>query len=585
MKFLNQLKPKFWDHKDAVSDMYKHMFNFRRIWKQAALVIAFVALVPIILLAIVDYQVTQSSVESEILLRTSRLVSNTRRALSFFLVERRSALNFIIQDNSVEELSKPERLSKVLDNIINTIGDFGDLSVIDHQGRLKSYVGTSYKLEGVDYSNQDWFHEVAEKGMYISDVFLGFRNTPHLVIAVKKNLDNGTFIILRASLDIEQLKYLLYDVEMSGLGDAFIINREGILQTSSSLYGDVLTKIPLEVPEFSELSNVIEAHDLDHKELVIGYAYIEETPFVLLIVKPKDELMQNWYMTRVKLIGFLIVSIAMILCVVVGMTTHLVGKLYVADQRRVMALHHVEYSNKMASIGRLAAGVAHEINNPLAIINEKAGLVMDLFQYKKKYADDPRLFELVNSIINSVERCGIITRRLLRFARHTDVSIQVINIKELINEVFGFLSKEASYRSIEVLIDIPDTVPELNSDRVKLQQIFLNLFNNAFAALEDGGVLKIEGVSKNNSFVLIKIIDNGCGIPQDDLSKIFEPFFTTKSNKGGTGLGLSITYGLIKELGGDIYVQSELSKGTTFTLKIPIDRKQKEGNNHANPIS
>jgi len=580
MNIFEKIKPRFWDHKDSATGMYKYMFNFQRVWKQAALITASVAMIPIILLTIVDYQVTQKAVESAILSRTTRLVSNTRRALSFFLVERRSALHFLIDDNPVEILTNSERLNTILKNLKRNIGDFGDLGVIDHNGHLKASVGTSFKFEGVDYSNEDWYKEVVEKGTYISNVFLGFRNIPHVVIAVKKDIDNGKFIILRASLDIEQFKELLSDVKLGGLGDAFIINRKGILQTSSKYYGDVLSEYPFEIPEFSENSNVIMQRGKKHKKIIMGYAYIEETPFILIIVNPKEELMQIWYVTRLKLIGFVVVSIAVILFVVAGMTTRLVDNLYVADQRRLMALHHVEYSNKMASIGRLAAGVAHEINNPLAIINEKAGLILDIFQFKKEYNEDKRLSELIKSIITSVERCSVITRRLLRFARHTDVTVKEINLNELINEVFGFLSKEASYRCIDVIIEVGETIPEIESDRVKLQQIFLNLFNNAFAALKDGGSLKIEAsYNQKREMVKVKVVDTGCGIPEDDLSKIFEPFFTTKSSSGGTGLGLSITYGLVKEIGGEIYVESKINEGTTFTIQLPLKMKKKEGEN------
>jgi len=160
-----------------------------------------------------------------------------------------------------------------------------------------------------------------------------------------------------------------------------------------------------------------------------------------MIIKHKNDMMQSWHQTRLKLILFLAVSISVIILVIFAFSTYLVNNMYLADQRRLMILHEMEYSNKLASIGRLAAGVAHEINNPLAIINEKAGLIKDLFTYTDTYAADTRIVGLINSVLSSVERCGIITKRLLGFARHMEVSLESINIGTIINEVLGFLHK------------------------------------------------------------------------------------------------------------------------------------------------
>ena len=570
------LKPKFWDYHDVAAGPYKHLFNFRRIWKWAVLLTAGVALLPLIFITLIDYDFTQRAIESEIMLRTSRLVSNTRRSISFFLAERKSALDFIDHENTFEELNDQIRLDQVLVNLKNAFGGFVDLGVIDSSGTQRTYVGP-YKLEGKDYSNQDWFREVVTRGVYISDVFLGFRRVPHLVIAVKHALPNRSFYVLRATLDTDKFNDLLSKLELSGLGDVFIINHEGILQTPSHSHGGVLDKITLPIPEYAPVTQVLEGRSANGAPLVIGYRYIANTPFILMIVKQKRELMKPWRKTRLELLGFLVVSITIILGVILGGATYLVNRVYLADQRRIMTLHEVEYSNKMASIGRLASGVAHEINNPLAIINEKAGLIKDLLTFKKNSTKDPKLIGLVDSVLSSVERCGRITKRLLGFAQHMDVSVQPIKLDEIIHDVLGFLDKEAEYRSIAVSVEIPNDIPQLESDRGKLQQIFLNVINNAFAALSDGGHLDIIARREDKDFVSATITDNGCGIPEEDLDRVFEPFFSTKTKKGGTGLGLSITYGLVQEIGGMISVQSEVGKGTSFIITLPLKMEQKEG--------
>jgi two-component system, NtrC family, sensor kinase len=577
---LNRFKPKFWDHQDAAAGPFKSLFNFRKIWKQAAFLTAGVALIPLIFMAIIDYNVTQDAIESEILLRTSRLVSNTRRTLSFFLDERKFALSFIIHDNTSENLKNTDRLSAILGNLKKSLGGFSDIGVIDESGVQINYVGP-YDLIGVDYSTQAWYREVLERSVYISDVFLGLRNVPHFVIAVKHSLPDGSFFILRASLDMERFKELLSELEVGGLGDAFIINHDGILQTPSRYQTAILEKIPLPVPEYSPHTQVYQGMDPKGSALAIGYAYITDTPFILIVTKQKTELMKPWFQTRSQLIWFLAVSIISILVVVIGVSTYLVNNIFLADQKRVMTLHQVEYANKLASIGRLAAGVAHEINNPLAIINEKAGLIKDIFTFQNDYTNDSKLNGLVDSIISSVERCGTITKRLLNFARHIEVKVQKISLRSIIEDILGFLGKEAEFKSISISVDIPDDIPDFESDRGKLQQIFLNLVNNAFAAMTDGGKLEIKVSRRGDDAVSIAIADDGCGISGSDIKRIFEPFFTTKSRTGGTGLGLSITYGLVQEIGGEIQVQSVVGQGTHFTIILPLTYGKKQGEGHA----
>ena len=580
MSLLEKIKPKFWDYQHVPGGPAKRLVNFPLMWKVSILVTAAVSLGPLIFITIVDYNVTKRSVESEILLRTARTGSNTGRSVSFFLEERRLSLDFIARDNELEELSNPFRLNSILQNLREGFGEFTDLGVIDSSGRQTTYVGP-YGLLNKDYSDQDWYMQAVKSGLYISDVFMGYRKVPHMVIAVRRDLPGGIFFVLRATLDIGPFQSVLSNLELDRLGDAFIINHEGILQTSSRENGNVLEKAPLPVPAYSSQTEVIEGKNTKGQDIVIGYRYIDKTPFILMLVKKKQALVESWQKTRLELIGFLIGSVVLIMAVIVGISTYLINKMYLADEKRIMILHEMEYANKMASIGRLAAGVAHEINNPLAIINEKAGLIKDLFTLKDDYGKDQKLIGIVDSIIDSVARCGRITKRLLRFARHMNFSIQAINLEEVIHEVLDFLNKEAEYRSIAVSVVVQNDIPAFESDRGKLQQIFLNIINNAFAAMSDGGHLDITAEMKGRDSVSIAVTDDGCGIPDADLPHIFEPFFSTKTGQGGTGLGLSITYSLVHEIGGGISVQSEVGKGTTFIITLPLTSEKMEGESDA----
>ena len=532
------------------------------------------ALVPLMFITFVDYQVTERSLVSEFKSRTARNVSNTRRAIGFFLTERRSALEFIVRDNDPLALNNPVRLALILDRLQKSFGGgFMDLGFINARGEQETYVG-DFELKDKNYSNQPWFQQVVDQGIYISDVFLGFRNLPHLVIAVKQSSANGSFNVLRASIGILPFEDLLANLELGAAGDVFIVNQKGILQTNSRYHGAVLERIALPLPQNHAATEVVEEHNPSGQSLYIGYRFIENTPFILMTVLEKDDLMKPWRRTRLWLILFLVLSVTGILAVILGTATYMVRNMHLADEKRLMSLHQVEYANKMASIGRMAASVAHEINNPLAIINEKAGLIKDLFTLKKQYNADEKLNGLIDAILASVMRAGKITKRLLTFARNLDSAVELIQVEDVVREVTSFIEKEAEHRDIHIDISFSPGTPTIESDRGKLEQIFLNIINNALAAVSDGGRLKIDVAPHRNGGVDVRFEDNGCGIAAEDLQRIFEPFYSTKTKTGGTGLGLSITYNLVQEINGTLNVTSEVGKGSSFALTLPPSAAQ-----------
>ncbi|MGD9211635.1 MAG: cache domain-containing protein, partial [Desulfobacteraceae bacterium] len=339
MTLIAHLKPKFWDHIDPGTDSRKYLFNFRRIWKLTILITLGTALVPLIVMAIIDYRISRDAMLQEIMLRTSRLTSNTRRNITAFLAERKAALDFINHNDPFESLVIKGRLKRILGSLQKSFGGFVDVGIIDHQGIQLAYAGP-FDLVGKDYSNADWFQHVNVKGIYISDVFSGFRNVPHMVIAVKHMLPNNRFYILRATLDAASFNRLFTDLEMGNESDAFIINRAGILQTNSRSHGIVLNKCNLTVPNFSKHSEVEMITGSNRTQIVRGYAYIPETPFILMIVKSKSELLALWKNSRMEVVAFLILSSAAILIVVFGGITFLVNQIYMADQRRLAFMHH-----------------------------------------------------------------------------------------------------------------------------------------------------------------------------------------------------------------------------------------------------
>jgi len=575
MSLLKKIKPKFWDYHDTAAGHHLHGFSFRRKWKLIVALTSVVALTPLIIMTMIDYRLSRDAIEAEMLADTTRMVSNTWRTVSFFLAQRKSALDFVLHDNSYQSMGEPGRLATILKNLQRGVGGFTDIGLVDADGNMEAYIGP-YQLYGANLCSEKCYQQVLKNGTYISDVTGDKGVARRIVVAIKHDLPDNTFFVLRAALDAGLLHRLLSQLDIGPNDDAFIINENGILQTPSRHHGNLYDKIDLPVPENSSEAKVLEADDASSNPILMGYAHIPGTSLILMIIREKSDIMKLWQRPRLKLIGFLVLSIAIILFAILGTSTFLVHRIHVADQKRVAVLHQVEYTNKLASLGRLSSGVAHEINNPLAIINQKVGLIKDLFSFKEEYAGDEKLMVLIDEVLASIQRCGSITRRLLNFSRHMESKIEPIDLKEMINEVLAFLEKEAERRHVNISVDHIDDIPEFESDRGSLQQIFLNLFNNAFTAIEDGGHLTITVDRQREDTVCVTITDNGCGISAKDIQRIFEPFFSTRGDQGGTGLGLSITYGLVKEIGGDIKVDSKVGKGTRFSVLLPIQTKQSD---------
>lgn len=216
-------------------------------------------------------------------------------------------------------------------------------------------------------------------------------------------------------------------------------------------------------------------------------------------------------------------------------------------------------SDKLATIGQLAAGVAHEINNPLGNISLYTQMLL-------KNTDDENTKEKLTIINDETNRAAQIVKGLLDFARQSEPKLTRIDINKEIEKVLGIMTPQL--KDIKVTTEL-EPLPRIRADSGQIQQVIMNLLKNSIQSIKKKGELMIKTATKND-YVEINISDNGCGIPKEDLNKIFDPFFTTKEMGKGTGLGLSISYGIIKRHNGSIEVKSNIGKGTTLTIKLPV---------------
>ncbi len=551
--------------------------RYQRLWIYAVLFTAMVSLVPVVILTLVNAYQYDRMVEAEAVHSVSQTLADARWTLEDLLHQREDALSKIAREQPYTQLRDAEELNRVLLQASESFDGLARLAVIDADGTRQSHAGGDeeaiYKPAG-----QQWFQDAKLRGAGIGELTLQQDGVARFVVAVRKNRrDDAGFFVLAATVDAETLGEPLaaLRLQLGPSSDIFLVTRDGLLRTSPRFGEDILERQTIEAPLEFDAYQVVDIVGKRGHVNVLGRGRIGDSPLVFVARTSLEDVMQDRTYPRNHSFWILGVSVVFLLGSTLWFATYLLRRIHGADEQLAEVLHNVEYTNRMASIGRLAAGVAHEINNPLSIIEENAGLLTDLLTLTDAPPDRERFLAIADSVRNSVVRCAAITHGLLGFAKTMEPTTTPIDLRALIEEVLNFERRLAGYRNLNITTDIPKPLPAIESDRGQLQQVFLNILTNAFDAVDDGGRVDISMELQDENTITVMITDNGHGIPEKNLKRIFEPFFTTKLEYG-TGLGLSITYGLVVKLGGHINVQSEIGKGSTFTVRLPVKRQAQD---------
>lgn len=493
------------------------------------------------------------------------------KSIEHMVVSLKSIIQFAARKDRFLELLSGDQLEELFNRTQAHYPLLADLGVIDQHGVQQAYFG-SYNLQGTDYSKEEWFQKIFDQGVYVSDVYTGHRGVPHFAIAVG-NLDprTNTRWVLRATIDAVTLQQFTNTIKTKASEDLFLINNRGKLQTSSLYFGKSLSQF-----KYSINPGIQHSVSESGEHIFKAVSTIAGSPWKLVLVKKRYIHHDDWKKFQRRLILIILGSLGISLIVTLTLVKVLTNLIRKSDENQMAMVKEAEHTNKLASIGRLAAGVGHEINNPLAIINQKIGLIEDLLEISKAdFAHKDTIVDSLQTVNKSVDRCKAITHRLLGFARRSVIYTEQLDLNEIIREVLQFLDNSMLYSRIKLELNLENNLPHITSDRLQLQQIFLNIVNNAIDAVGKNGLIKIRSQEAGTNLQVI-VADNGPGVSEEILPKIFEPFYTTKETGKGTGLGLSITYGLVKKLGGDITVQSQLDHGTIFTITIPLKSQHNE---------
>ncbi len=478
-------------------------------------------------------------------------------------------------DPLLPDVSDAARMKHVLSVLQLKRKEILDIAVLDASGQVVSYAGPVL-FKGTHITADGWLAEALERGSGVGDVRTGQMGVAHYAVARRVTRGESAYV-LRASLDPEAFGRMLREVRDDGL-DIFLINRDGELIAGG---GQILTRErELSTPVFWDrvgTAFIDPQTGLAHASRVMRHA-----GWVLAVRGHSVSLFKS----RDSALLFLSLSVvgggAVVFFSSLSLSGYVEKMLRLRDEEREKLREQLYRAGRLAELGEMAAGFAHEINNPLQIMkSDQAYIDMLLQDFRTRCGAIPACVEDIEEIAGSVgqikvqiDRCARITHSILRFGRAGTLDVQHIDLAKFIPEVLSMVQKKTQLSGIALRVDIPKTRLLVNVDPGRLQQVILNLVNNAMYAVQEvkdgrAGEIVLRCDIDKDGRVRIEISDNGVGIGPENQKLIFTPFFTTKPPGSGTGLGLSVCHGIVDSMNGVLDFVSRKGEGTTFFITLP----------------
>lgn len=528
-----------------------------------AAVFVVVSVAPLLVLNYNTARFYQASWIEKTKLEIATLASDRKLLIDRFLAEQEERLAGHLALDSAHALAAPRRID-ALHAALSRGGVIAAIGVIDRQGNHLAYRGPFEKeLADKNYADAKWFAATLQNGRYASDVFLGDRNVPHMIVAVADPTGDG---ILRATIDATFFNNLVASANVGPDGDAFIVNRRGEFQTPGRL-----GRTALSAEELARFGALAEADGIAvwQDERIHGAVTLNSGQWLLVLETNVASSLASWQQARARDTALVAVAAVLIVLVAVLVTRTLVGNLARAEREHKLLTHQVREVEKLALIGRLSASVAHEVNNPLQIISDQAGLMDDLLDDQDAPALRDELRQTVKKIRNQVRRTATITRRLLGLSHPLDNQVVPTDINQAIEETVALLEREASRQHITIERLYRAQLPAIPVDASQFQQVVLNILHNALDAVGRGGRILVTSRLEGDQ-VVVAFADSGPGLTPEVIEHLYDPFFTTKPKGKGTGLGLFVSRDIMARSGGRLSAANRPEGGAVFTVHLPL---------------
>ena len=463
------------------------------------------------------------------------------------------------------------RLAEALETLRRDVSWIEGAAVLTGPGRTVVAAGS-------DPATEAWAAELAAEALGASaPVFTKVEaeqdGLPNIRLAVViRNEDGPQVVCLSANAAL--FSSLLDRERIGRTGEAFLMDDRGALLTASVLHGGILDRVDEALAHAAPEAGAIRIRDWAGARLWFSVRAVEAAPgWRLVVQRDEGEILEarDAAMARLAVFGLLALAV--------------LGGAALATLRRVRALQermnlecadiaeHDMLVRKLDAISQLGVGIAHEVNNPLAIIGEEAGWMQDVLK-RESFRDHPDAGELRDSlrqIVTQTGRSREITHKLLSFGGKTDGTIRDTDLNTLVADVAMLRRREASGKGVEIREELAEKLPVILSEPALLRQVLIILINNCLDAMPEGGAITLSTAPVPGGGARLEVRDTGFGIPRENLGRVFDPFFTTKPPGKGAGLGLSICHGIMQRIGGRISARSVPGQGTTVTVELPMD--------------
>ncbi len=561
--------------------------------------IMIVSLVPLILASVIILYQFQGFSTKIVRARLSEQANRHRQEIDAFFARGIDDITLMFSHNKVLQLTDSGLLNKWLQTFqAGRDAGFLALGLMDDKGQMISHAGVPLDNVQTDSSRENiasWFQAAMEHDTFVSDIFSGKKGQSFFILTARHQ-SRGRSWLMWAMMDAGGFVGKLNELVPDNNAQILVLNSRGepqaqtagqVCRLSEKNYISLFQKENRNPagtaqagiqwpnnPGNADPAVIVETQTPAGERCIAAAVFLNTGDWLLVLQTEAAHAFEIRDGIRMMVLATLSVAALVIVLAAFFISGRLVKRFDRKTVDELVVTNQIVEAGKLASIGELAAGIAHEINNPLAIMVEEAGWIQDLLSdgidNTKNLAEFKRALQ---QILIQGERCRTITGKLLSFARENDSPVETVQLNACVCDAVDLLSQKLRYADIEVTVRLHPDLPAIRASVTEIQQVLINILQNAIWAMKKtGGHLQIV-TSLENSHIFISITDSGPGIPAEKLQRVFDPFFTTKPVGEGTGLGLSICYGIIYKMGGRIDVESVAGKGTTFTIVLPVNQE------------